>query len=145
MRLMRALRAAQPSLQVSRLPTSSRLALFSTSTQRLNSQNNAGASFNDPYPLPLSSKSFAEQDPIPEDLLPDPIPRPNESLDSLRARLNYQSRKRGTLENDLLLSTFAKETLPTMTQAELEDFDKVRVALFHRVMDVSYSAIHSCS
>ncbi|KAF9513166.1 hypothetical protein BS47DRAFT_1372598 [Hydnum rufescens UP504] len=80
---------------------------------------------SDPFPLPLESDEFAQQDSIHQDLLPDPIPRPNESLDSLRARLNYQSRKRGTLESDLLLSTFAKERLPTMTRAELEQFDKL--------------------
>ena len=44
----------------------------------------------------------------------------------MRARLVYQSRKRGTLESDLLLSTFAKEQLPKMSEAELHEFDKVR-------------------
>lgn len=34
-----------------------------------------------------------------------------------------QSRKRGTLESDLLLSTFAKENLDTMTKAQLEQYD----------------------
>ncbi|KAF8915463.1 hypothetical protein BGZ52_000590, partial [Haplosporangium bisporale] len=38
-----------------------------------------------------------------------PLPRdPDESLQTIRARLTYQSRKRGILETDLLLSTFAK-------------------------------------
>lgn len=97
---------------------------------RLASSSNGASSssqgyFADPFPLPLSSKSFAEQEPIPEDLLPEPIPRLNESLDALRSRLNYQSRKRGTLESDLLLSTFAKENLSHMVRAELEEFDKV--------------------
>ena len=87
------------------------------------------AEFQDPFPLPLSSDKFTEE-PIDTSLLPDPIPRPNESLDSLRARLNYQSRKRGTLENDLLLSTFAKEQIVTMNRAELEEFDKVRAISF---------------
>ncbi|CAJ0762349.1 3590_t:CDS:1, partial [Entrophospora sp. SA101] len=32
----------------------------------------------------------------------------NEHIDKKRARLIYQSRKRGILETDLLLSTFAK-------------------------------------
>ena len=35
-----------------------------------------------------------------------------------------QSRKRGTLESDLLLSTFAAENLPTMTKPQLEQYDK---------------------
>ncbi len=32
-----------------------------------------------------------------------PEPRPNESLEAKRARLLYQSKKRGILENDLIL------------------------------------------
>lgn len=46
-------------------------------------------------------------------------------MEAMRARLVYQSRKRGTLESDLLLSTFAKEELPRMDEAELKEFDKV--------------------
>jgi succinate dehydrogenase assembly factor 2 len=38
----------------------------------------------------------------------------------------YQTRKRGTLETDLILSTFAKEYLPTMSEDEMKLFDKVR-------------------
>jgi succinate dehydrogenase flavin-adding protein (antitoxin of CptAB toxin-antitoxin module) len=34
-----------------------------------------------------------------------------------------QSRKRGTLESDLLLSTFAKENLTTMTKSQLQEYD----------------------
>jgi succinate dehydrogenase assembly factor 2 len=44
-----------------------------------------------------------------------------------RARLVYQSRKRGTLESDLLLSTFAQEHLGAMDAVELSEFDKVRL------------------
>ena len=57
---------------------------------------------------------------------PEPLPRPGESVEQMRARLVYQSRKRGTLESDLLLSTFAKERLGTMSEEELREFDKVR-------------------
>ena len=35
-----------------------------------------------------------------------------------------QSRKRGTLESDLLLSTFASEKLANMTKVQLEQYDK---------------------
>ncbi|KAK2806827.1 hypothetical protein FQN50_005689 [Emmonsiellopsis sp. PD_5] len=35
-----------------------------------------------------------------------------------------QSRKRGTLESDLLLSTFASQNLPSMSASQLEEFDK---------------------
>jgi Flavinator of succinate dehydrogenase len=57
---------------------------------------------------------------------PEPLPRHGESLETVRARLVYQSRKRGTLESDLLLSTFAQEHLGTMNAEELSEFDKVR-------------------
>ncbi|KAI6019917.1 Flavinator of succinate dehydrogenase-domain-containing protein [Pisolithus orientalis] len=56
---------------------------------------------------------------------PQPIPRPNESIDTTRARLVYQSRKRGTLESDLLLSTFARDHLHTMSMPELSEYDKL--------------------
>ncbi|KAI0283687.1 Flavinator of succinate dehydrogenase-domain-containing protein [Russula aff. rugulosa BPL654] len=56
---------------------------------------------------------------------PKPLPRPGESIETTRARLVYQSRKRGTLENDLLLSTFAQENLGTMNAEELSEFDKL--------------------
>jgi len=43
----------------------------------------------------------------------------------MRARLVYQARKRGTLESDLLLSTFASERLAIMSEQELKEFDKL--------------------
>ncbi|EED85055.1 predicted protein [Postia placenta Mad-698-R] len=52
---------------------------------------------------------------------PAPLPRPGESVETMRAM--YQSRRRGTLESDLLLSTFAKEQLYTMNEAELTELD----------------------
>ncbi|KAG8707856.1 succinate dehydrogenase assembly factor 2 [Ceratobasidium sp. 428] len=79
---------------------------------------------SDPYPLPLSKDVPQGKPDLDESLLPPPIARPNESLSSLRARLVYQTRKRGTLESDLLLSTFAKEHLPVMSEVELREFDK---------------------
>ena len=66
---------------------------------------------------------------------PNPLPRPGESIETTRARLVYQSRKRGTLESDLLLSTFAQEHLSSMVAEELSEFDKVRmhvVALYKK-------------
>ena len=56
---------------------------------------------------------------------PIPIPRHNESLETLRARLTYQTRKRGTLESDLIMSTFAKEHLHSLTREELLELDQV--------------------
>lgn len=46
-----------------------------------------------------------------------------ESTEKLRARLIYQSRNRGILENDLLLSTFAKENLNKFTETQLREYD----------------------
>ncbi|KAF8471520.1 Flavinator of succinate dehydrogenase-domain-containing protein [Gautieria morchelliformis] len=83
------------------------------------------SSFSDPYPLPLSSTALVSHPPETLDPLPPPIERNDESLQTLRARLVYQSRKRGTLEADLLLSTFAGEHLRHMDEAELREFDKL--------------------
>ncbi|KAI5451665.1 Succinate dehydrogenase assembly factor 2 mitochondrial [Naganishia albida] len=92
----------------------------------------------DPYPLPLTQPladdpSAAPQrsgqtslDTLDEELsLPQPLDRTGEDVDTLRARLVYQTRKRGTLETDLILSTFAKEHLPTMSEEEMKQFDKL--------------------
>lgn len=40
-------------------------------------------------------------------------------------RLLYQSRKRGMLENDLLLSTFASKYLPSFDAAQTQQFDSL--------------------
>lgn len=53
----------------------------------------------------------------------EPLKRDNESEDVKRRRLVYQSRKRGILETDLLLSRFAKRYLPTMSVEEMEEYD----------------------
>ncbi|KAK1246587.1 hypothetical protein MKX08_000389 [Trichoderma sp. CBMAI-0020] len=53
----------------------------------------------------------------------EPLRRVGEDDATKRARLLYQSRKRGTLESDLLLSTFASQNLPTMTTEELTQYD----------------------
>ncbi|KAG6916155.1 hypothetical protein DXG01_008207 [Tephrocybe rancida] len=60
-----------------------------------------------------------------EDALPNPLPRPGEGVDTLRARLVYQSRKRGTLESDLLLATFARDNLGGMSEGELKEYDRL--------------------
>ncbi|KAK2791048.1 vesicle coat component [Onygenales sp. PD_10] len=54
----------------------------------------------------------------------EPLKRQGEDAATMRARLLYQSRKRGTLESDLLLSTFASQNLPTMSASQLAEFDK---------------------
>ena len=56
---------------------------------------------------------------------PKPLDRTGETIEVTRKRLVYQSRKRGMLENDLLLSTFAEKHLPSMTAEELHLYDKL--------------------
>ena len=68
--------------------------------------------------------TFSEP-PIDETVLPRPIDRSGETPDVTRARLLYQSRKRGILETDLLLSTFAHEHLSTMSASEMREYDHV--------------------
>ena len=89
------------------------------------SQADEGSIHSDPYPLPLSSPILAAHLPDTLDPCPPRIQRHNESTQALRARLTYQSRKRGTLEADLLLSTFAGDHLRAMEMPELHEFDRV--------------------
>ena len=94
------------------------------STRHLSSST---LTLKDPWPVPHTPEHVASTA-SPADLPPpEPLPRPGETIETTRARLIYQSRKRGTLESDLLLSTFAKEHLGTMDAEELSEFDKVRV------------------
>ncbi|KAJ8104292.1 Flavinator of succinate dehydrogenase-domain-containing protein [Lipomyces tetrasporus] len=54
----------------------------------------------------------------------EPLPRPGEIIEHKRARLLYQSRKRGILETDLLLSRFAKTYLDSFNAEQLEEYDR---------------------
>ncbi len=49
--------------------------------------------------------------------------RPNETSSQKRARLYYYSRKRGILETDLLLSTWAETYLSKLNDKELQEYD----------------------
>lgn len=55
----------------------------------------------------------------------EPIKRYGETIEIKRARLVYQSRKRGILESDLLLSRFAKKRLTSFTSEELDEYDQL--------------------
>lgn len=83
----------------------------------------------DPWLLPNMPGHLEKTTSPPDAPAPEPLPRPGESVEKMRARLVYQSRKRGTLESDLLLSTFARERLGDMSEEELREFDKVRLRL----------------
>ncbi|KAK2747342.1 succinate dehydrogenase assembly factor 2 [Myotisia sp. PD_48] len=54
----------------------------------------------------------------------EPLKRTGEDDGTKRARLLYQCRKRGTLESDLLLSTFASLYLAKMPRSQLDEFDR---------------------
>ena len=54
----------------------------------------------------LANAAYEIEIPLPE------IKKRVEDLEKMRARLLYQSRKRGMAENDILISTFAKAFLP---------------------------------
>ena len=73
-----------------------------------------------------STPTNSQDDHIDESLIPTRIDRSYETPDVTRARLLYQSRKRGILETDLLLSTFADKFLPSMSPEELQEYDTVR-------------------
>jgi succinate dehydrogenase assembly factor 2 len=57
---------------------------------------------------------------------PHPEFRDSEDVETLRKRLVYESRKRGILEMELILSTFTKARLETMDEGELREYDRVR-------------------
>ena len=63
--------------------------------------------------------------------------RAGESLEEKRSRLMYQSRKRGTLENGLLLSHFSSKYLPGMDEKSLNELDKIINGL-HNEWDLYY-------
>ncbi|RCN43946.1 TPR repeat region [Ancylostoma caninum] len=50
---------------------------------------------------------------------------PGLGMPALKARLLYQSKKRGILENDILIGAFAERNLSKMNQEELESYDKL--------------------
>ncbi|EDW08871.1 succinate dehydrogenase assembly factor 2-A, mitochondrial [Drosophila mojavensis] len=58
-----------------------------------------------------------------------PVPeypiRPDEPLETRKQRLLYQSRKRGMLENDLLLSTFVAKYLKDFDAEETAQYDQL--------------------
>ncbi|XP_033638045.1 succinate dehydrogenase assembly factor 2, mitochondrial-like [Asterias rubens] len=76
-------------------------------------------------PLHRLSSSGPPIDPPPteEISIPEWKQPVDEAIELQRARLLYQSRKRGMLENGLLLSTFAARYLPTFDKTQLEQYD----------------------
>lgn len=62
---------------------------------------------------------------IVEPHIPPYIEKVGEPLHMKKARLMYQSRKRGMLENGLLLSNFAKRYLNSFSGIQLSTYDKL--------------------
>ncbi|WFD04260.1 Succinate dehydrogenase assembly factor 2 mitochondrial [Malassezia obtusa] len=91
--------------------------------------------FADPFPLPFSPELdplkkaegvnlASESQRIDDFVVPIRVPnRLNEERPKKLARLQYQCRKRGTLETDLILSTFAVKELASLADAELDELD----------------------
>ncbi|CAG8529169.1 15897_t:CDS:1 [Acaulospora colombiana] len=104
----------QTTFKGARLITPSISSLFSRSTvtRCLSSSNNKSS-------LP---PSISQQD---GKIELSPISRPNETILQKRSRLIYQSRKRGILETDLILSTFAKKYLHEFSERELQEYDEL--------------------
>ncbi|XP_020335205.1 succinate dehydrogenase assembly factor 2, mitochondrial [Oncorhynchus tshawytscha] len=63
------------------------------------------------------------------DIIEIPLPpwteKDGETMDIKRRRLLFQSRKRGMLENCILLSLFAKQYLNTMNEPQLRQYDRL--------------------
>nr|AAW26403.1 SJCHGC09209 protein [Schistosoma japonicum] len=76
------------------------------------------------YPLFSSKSSFDQNNDLESIQLRSRNQILNTETDDIRrARLLYQSRKRGNLENGILLSTFAAQYLNTMTHEQLIAYD----------------------
>ncbi|CAK7201171.1 Succinate dehydrogenase assembly factor 2 mitochondrial [Sporothrix eucalyptigena] len=102
---------------------SPQLPIISTSSYSSSSNNDDGVNQSGPFdPIPAGELQLGE---LPGGTFRiEPLRRVGEDVVTTRARLLYQSRKRGTLESDLLLSTFASAHLATMTPAQLEQYDR---------------------
>lgn len=88
----------------------------------------------------FARRTYASEGSNPIELKIEPLPRVGEEPEVKRARLLYQSRKRGILETDLLLSRFAEKYLKTMTVAQMEEYDKL---LDEQDWDIYYWATRS--
>ncbi|XP_017073270.1 succinate dehydrogenase assembly factor 2-A, mitochondrial [Drosophila eugracilis] len=88
----------------------------------------SASNIGNPPPPPLASTfedvivDYEDPDYLP---LPEYPVRPNEPLNIRKQRLLYQSRKRGMLENDLLLSTFAAKYLQNFNAEQTALYDQL--------------------
>lgn len=87
---------------------------------------------SDPFPLPYDSSinlaSPSQSDSLQEFGSPLRVPGREPGSESRKQRIRrliYQTRKRGILETDLLMSTFAAQELWEMPEQEIEEFDRL--------------------
>ena len=87
----------------------------------------ASKPLTDPWPIPLQAELPPAHNP--EAYTPHPLdgmPSTDQPIETIRARLIYQTRKRGTLETGLLISTFATpERVNGMSKAECAELDRL--------------------
>ena len=78
-------------------------------------------------PISTHQGNDAPIDPPDETLLlsTERYEKSSQDINTLRSRLLYQSRKRGMLENGLILSHFAAKYLATMNKTQLDLYDKL--------------------
>ncbi|XP_037916563.1 succinate dehydrogenase assembly factor 2-A, mitochondrial [Hermetia illucens] len=91
-------------------------------TPRAFASTNGGAPPKNPDEKMPPIIDFEDPDYLPLPFYPE---RQNEPLEQRKQRLLYQSRKRGMLENDLLLSTFAAKYLKSMSSEQTAMYDKL--------------------
>lgn len=100
--------------------------LIATTTSRVN-KNDETEIFDPPENLELAILNYET--------------RKNDPIDVKKARLLYQSRKRGMLENGLLLSTFAAKYLANMNERQTDEYDKI-INLPSNDWDIFYWAMN---
>uniref|UniRef100_T1JE03 Succinate dehydrogenase assembly factor 2, mitochondrial n=1 Tax=Strigamia maritima TaxID=126957 RepID=T1JE03_STRMM len=77
------------------------------------------------YKCTIRFSSSADEQTEPYSYIPSYEPRAHEDITTKRKRLIYQSRKRGMLENCILLSTFAAKYLKTFDENQLTLYDRL--------------------
>lgn len=101
--------------------------LIATTVTRFNNKNDVTEIFDPPENLELAILNYET--------------RKNDPIDVKKARLLYQSRKRGMLENGLLLSTFAAKYLANMNEKQTDEYDKI-INLPSNDWDIFYWAMN---
>lgn len=120
-----------PNMSLRLLLRPARLPLARLPFTRLASSSSPIPPIQDPYPLPFSpslhSTPPAQINSEENNFEIPPLDRSHEDIETTRKRLIYQTRKRGMLEGDLLLATFARDRLDGMSPELVREFDQVRL------------------